>query len=165
MSRLTTVIAVAAILLPFASLPAQDNDEPKRYVGEFTEEEVISHDEQYADGVFTYIPDEGALAIFKAVSQPVIIKVFYRTDCIDSIHHVPPFIKTIQLADNPNIEVQYIGVNRPKDKPAELLEGWDIKLVPTFIVLHESEEVGRVIETPKVKIEVDLAELLRDFVN
>ena len=165
MSRLTMVFAVAAILLPFASALAQDDPEPKRYVGEFTEEEVISHDEQYADGVFSYIPDESALAIFKAVSQPVLIKVFYRTDCVDSIQHVPAFIKTIQLADNPNIEVQYIGVNRPKDEPAELLEGWEIELVPTFIVLREGEEVGRVIETSKTKIEIDLSEMLQAFTN
>jgi thiol-disulfide isomerase/thioredoxin len=164
MSKVTAIAAMVVLMM--ALVPVVGAQEgPKRYVGKFSEEEVLSHDERYADGAFSYIPDEEALAVFRSLSQPVLIRVFYRTDCGDSIQHVPAFIKTIQLADNPNIEVEYIGVNLEKDQPADLVSGWNIQLVPTFIVLKEGEEVGRVIETPKVKIEVDLAEILTAIEN
>jgi len=155
--------ALAIVLVTLPALAQEDQEEPKYYVGSFTLDEILEHDEQYADRAFIYIPDPDALAIFKTVSEPVTIKLFYRTDCPDSVREVPPFIKTIQLADNPNITVESVGVNRAKDEPADLVEGWNIQRVPTFIVVHGGEEVGRVIETAKVKIEVDLAEFLEPF--
>ena len=158
------LIAALFIFLPLAA--AQDEAEkPQRYVGVFTAEQVLEHSEQYADAAFIYIPDADALDVFSRVKEAITIKLFYRTDCIDSIHHVPPFIKTIQLADNPFITVEYIGVNRAKDEPADMVAGWDIQLVPTFVVLHGGEEIGRVIETPQVKIEVDLAQMLQPYAN
>jgi len=162
--RLMILIFTALIVIPSA-VAAGNQDKPKRYVGAFTADEVLEHSDEYADAVFMYIPDAEALAIFKAVAQPVTIKVFYRTDCIDSIHHVPPFIKTVQLAGNEKINVEYIGVNMGKDEPSDLLAGWNIQRVPTFIVLRGGEEVGRVIETPEIKIEVDLAKFLKAFVD
>ena len=161
MSASISIALLAALLLPATGA----QDKPPRYIGAFSEEQVLEHSERYADSTFIYIPDAEALEVFQAVTQPLTIKVFYRTDCIDSIRHVPPFIKTVRLADNDAIAVEYIGVSRAKDKPADLLAGWDIRRVPTFIVLREGEELGRVIETPRVKIEVDLAEILKPLAN
>lgn len=164
MKKHTLFIALISILILFVGpVSAQDEakEKPKRYVGVFTLEEVLSHDERYADNAFIYIPNPDALAVFKSVSEPVTIKLFYRTDCIDSVREVPRFIKTIQLAENPLITVEYIGVDRGRSEPAGLVEGWDLQRVPTFIVLHNEQEVGRVIESAKVKIEVDLAEILQ----
>jgi thiol-disulfide isomerase/thioredoxin len=162
------VILLAAALVTFNCVSAfaqEEEPKPEYYVGLFTPDEILQHDEQYADIAFTYIPDEEALAVFKAVAEPVTIKLFYRTNCPDSVREVPPFIKTIQLADNPNITVEAVGVNRAKDEPADLVAGWDIQRVPTFIVVHNGQEIGRVIETSRVKIEVDLAEFLGHVVK
>lgn len=158
--RLAVLVLIAALLLPAVVVAQDEEEKPKRYVGSFTLDEVLEHDEQYSDIAFIYIPDETALETFKSLSAPVTIKMFYRTDCIDSVRECPRFIKTIQLADNQNITVEAIGVNRGRDEPAELVKGWDIQRVPTFIVLYNGGEIGRVIETAKVKIEVDLAEIL-----
>ena len=162
--HLLALLAALLITIPF-SIMCQEEQKPPRYVGVFTAEEVLEHSERYADAAFIYVPDADALAVFSRVKEPVTIKLFYRTDCIDSIHHVPPFIKTIQLAENPYITVVYIGVNTAKDTPADQLAGWNIQRVPTFIVIHGGEEVGRVIETPQVKIEVDLAQILQPYAD
>ncbi len=157
------MILLLAMVLLISPTAAQEEEKQKRYVGSFTLDEVLDHHERYSDIAFIYIPDENALETFRSVTEPVTIKMFYRTDCSDSVRECPRFIKTIQLADNPKIEVEAIGVNVAKDQPADLVAGWDIRRVPTFVVVHNSEEVGRVIETAKVKIEIDLAEILRPF--
>lgn len=157
------ILLFLVLCLPAGPASAQGEEtKPAFHVGQFTAQQVLEHDERYQDRAFIYIPDPDALAVFAGISQPVLIKLFYRTDCPDSVREVPPFIKTIQLADNSNISVEYIGVNREKDQPAELLAGWDIQRVPTFVVIRDGQEIGRVIETAKTKIEVDLAEILQN---
>lgn len=165
MIRRAVIIAflVTILITAGAVFAREEQERPKMFVGEFTLDEVLEHDEQYADIAFIYVPDPEALAVFKAVSEPLTIKCFYRTDCVDSVREVPRFIKTIQLAENPNITVQMVGVNRGKDEPADLVAGWDLQRVPTFIVVVSDAEVGRVIETSKVSIDVDLAEILKPF--
>lgn len=158
---------ILVVLLSIVALPlavAQDEQEkPKRFIGKCDLEQLLEHDQQYADAAFIYIPDPDALAVFKAVKHPVTIRLFYRTDCHDSIREVPRFIKTIQLADNPMISTETIGVNVAKDQPQEFIEGWNLERVPTFIVVSEGKEIGRVIETAKEKIEIDLAGMLMQF--
>ena len=161
--RIIAVLACLCLsLLLLGNSALQDDDKkPVRFVGKCSLEDVLKHDQEYADATFIYIPNQEAVDVFKAVSKPVTIKLFYRTDCPDSVREVPPFIKTIQLAANDNITVEVIGVNKAKDKPADLIKGWDLRFVPTFIVVHDNKEIGRVIETAEDKIEVDLANFLK----
>ena len=157
---LSALLAATLMAVP-AAFTQQDEEQPLRYVGRFTLDEVLEHDERYADAAFLFIPDADALEVFRGVEHPVTIKMFYRTDCIDSVREVPRFIRTIQLADNDNIQVDAIGLERGSAEPAELVAGWDIQRVPTFIVVIDGEEVGRVIETARESIEIDLAKFLR----
>lgn len=145
------------------ALAQDDQNKPKRYIGKFELEQILEHDQQYADAAFVYIPDPDALDVFKSVKYPVTIMLFYRTDCPDSIREVPRFIKTIQLAANPMISTEAVGVNVAKDEPKELIAGWNLERVPTFIVVAEGKEIGRVVETAKDKIEIDLAAMLKQF--
>lgn len=138
-------------------------DEVKRFIGRSDLQAILDYDQRYADGAFIYIPDAEALAVFQAVNKPVTIKLFYRTDCSDSVREVPRFIKTIQVANNTLISVDAIGINREKNQPADLLKGWNIELVPTFIVVVDGAEIGRVVEVPQDKIEIDLAGILKQI--
>ncbi len=159
--RALPALLAAALMVAPAALAQDDEERPLRFVGRFTLDEVLEHDERYADAAFLFVPDPDALEVFRRVDRPVTIKLFYRTDCIDSVREVPPFIRTIQLAGNENIQVDVIGLERGSAEPAELVAGWDIQRVPTFVVIVDGEEVGRVIETARESIEVDLAKLLR----
>lgn len=161
MTRFFIVTLVVLTIGVFAAPRAAAQDEVKRFIGRCDLQAILDYDERYADGAFIYIPDADAVAAFKAVNRPVTIKLFYRTDCSDSVREVPRFIKTVQVADNANISVDAIGVNREKDQPADLLAGWKIELVPTFIVLVDDVEIGRVVEVPEERIETDLAGILK----
>ena len=58
-------------------------------------------------------------------------------------------------------EVTYIGVDRDKTEPRDLVEGAGLELVPTFIVTLNGRELGRVVEESPNGIEADLLSLLR----
>jgi hypothetical protein len=66
----------------------------------------------------------------------------------------------MESADNKNIHVVYINVDRQKKEPSELLAGLNITSVPTMIVISGGQEIGRLVETPKIGVEQDLADIL-----
>jgi thiol-disulfide isomerase/thioredoxin len=155
------VLIMTVVAFSLGIVQVDDQEEQIRYIGQFKLEDLLEHDQRYADGAFIYIPNAEAVEVFRSIEKPVLIKLFYRTDCGDSVREVPRFIKTIQVADNPAISVDVIGVNVAKDEPADLLAGWNIERVPTFIVMFEGKEIGRVVETAQDLIETDLAAILK----
>jgi len=66
----------------------------------------------------------------------------------------------MEFADNKNIKITYINIDREKKEPADLLAGLNIQSVPTFIVLLNGKEIGRIVETPKVSVEQDISDIL-----
>jgi thiol-disulfide isomerase/thioredoxin len=91
--------------------------------------------------------------------NPAEIKVFFGDWCTDSKKHVPALIKTMEFADNKNIQVEYIDVSRDKTEPSVLVKQWNIEKVPTIIVLSDGKEAGRIVETPKKTVDQDLDEI------
>ena len=62
-------------------------------------------------------------------------------------------------------DLAYVGVNRDKDQPSELLDGLGLEYVPTFVVEVDGVEIGRVVEESPNGIEQDLLTLLRGEVT
>jgi len=56
--------------------------------------------------------------------------------------------------------VRYIGVDRQKKDPEGLAAQYDFQRIPTFIVLQDGKEIGRIVERPEVSLEQDLAKIL-----
>lgn len=161
MKRIIGTILLLVFLSGVTFVMADDQDKKERLLGRFTLAQILEHDKEYADAAFIYIPDSEALAVFQDVEEPLKIMLFLRTDCPDSVREVPRFAKTIELAANSNIEVEVVAVNRGKDEPADLVKGWSLELVPTFIVIREGKELGRVLERAEDKIEKDLAKIIK----
>jgi len=107
-----------------------------------------------------YLPKDDPVKAIHSFEQPLEIKVFFGDWCKDSKKHVPAFVKTMEIADNKMIQVTYINVSTDKRDPTDLLAGWDIRSVPTFVVLLDGMEVGRMIEAPKVSVDHDLSEMV-----
>lgn len=103
--------------------------------------------------------DNDDIEMVKLVDKPTKIMVFLGTWCPDSQRNVPPFINLIEAAANKNIEVEYIGVDRRKVDPDNLVADYSITRVPTFVVLRNGEEIGRLTERPKNTVEKDLIEI------
>ncbi len=90
------------------------------------------------------------------IEAPLDILCFIGTWCSDSRYGVPPFMKLLYSAQNPNLQIELIAVDRQKDDPQHLGPKNDIERVPTFIVKQNGEELFRMIEFPRATFAEDL---------
>ncbi|SFR40148.1 Thiol-disulfide isomerase or thioredoxin [Robiginitalea myxolifaciens] len=123
-----------------------------------------SYQNWYTPGVEQYTPDTPLLKNLKPLLNDVAIQVFLGTWCGDSRREVPRFMKLLQSLDYPMEQLQFIGVDRRsefyKQSPNGEHIGKNILRVPTFILLKNGVEIGRIIERPNISLEADLCDLL-----
>lgn len=98
----------------------------------------------------------------KQVQEPLEITCYLGTWCGDSREGVPPFIKAVEAAQNENINVNLIGVDRKKMDPENTAIQYDVQRVPTFIVFKNGQEIGRMVEFP---MKENFVEDFLDIVN
>ena len=115
----------------------------------------------YAEGFTNYQVDAQAIDVLKAIKQPIQIVVIIGTWCPDCHRETPHFMRIIEAAANPNIEVEYIGVDRNKQDPEGLAAKYAFSRIPTFIVKQQGNELGRIVERPQATLEADLVEILK----
>jgi len=89
------------------------------------------------------------------------VVVFLGTWCGDSRRELPRLWKAMDSGSGAvNFQLRYIGVDRAKKEPADLVKEYDVRYLPTFIVRRDGHEVGRIVETSPNGIEKDLLALL-----
>ncbi|RNC83878.1 MAG: hypothetical protein ED557_08895 [Balneola sp.] len=129
-------------------------------VGKTTEEEIRSEHRVFDIYTDRYTPNSESVAFLSKIEDSVKIYVLFGTWCHDSKKQIPAFMKTLEEADNPLIEVEYIAVTRKKTDPENYYIQWDLKLTPTFVIYRAEQELGRIIEEPTKRLEEDLVEIL-----
>lgn len=107
-----------------------------------------------------YTPDAAIIDSLKSKLESIEIKIILGTWCSDSQREVPRFIKILQSLDFPLEKVQIICVNSSKTAVEYRVNVGDIELVPTFFIMLEGGEIGRIEETPTKSLEKDFLDIL-----
>lgn len=149
------------LFLPVILFLALYGGEKSQLTGELTRDEILQHSPDWEEVVASYIPDIDSLDILRSIDTPVQIEVYLGTWCSDSKDHVSAFFKILDMADNPQLIPLYIGLPKEKDAREELVQGKNITRIPTFIVIVDGHEKGRIIEHPTTSMEQDLVEIIR----
>ncbi len=123
-------------------------------------EEMLSKIPEMKTEMENYQPDSAAIAFLQNFDKDVKVAVVLGTWCPDSRREVPRFLKIMETANNPHFQYELFGLDRAKKDTLGMGEKFQIEYVPTFIVLMNEEEIGRIIETPTETIEQDLVEIL-----
>ena len=89
------------------------------------------------------------------------IDIVLGTWCSDSRREVPRFLKITDLLMITPGQIRLIFVDRAKHAGDLDISGYDIRLVPTFIILEDGKELGRIIETPVETLEKDFLKILQ----
>lgn len=105
--------------------------------------------------------DATASAALARVAPGAELVVVLGTWCGDSKREVPRLWRALELAGAVPFTVTYLGVDRAKEAPGGVVDGLDVRYVPTFVVRRDGAEVGRVIEGAAEGVEVALLALLR----
>jgi thiol-disulfide isomerase/thioredoxin len=116
----------------------------------------------YAQNQKGYAPLPDALAAFKAQKDSLHFLVFGGTWCGDTKNLLPKFFALTDAAGIAPNRITLVGVDHSKKTVHNLSEAFGITNVPTFIVLKNGKEVGRVVEYGKYGIvDKELAEILQ----
>ncbi len=117
-------------------------------LGDISYEDILNHFPDWQAEDEQTETDPLLVARLKKIDQPVTVVCFLGTWCSDSRHGVPPFIRHVIAAANPNIHIQLVGVDRQKDDPQHKASRELVERVPTFVVTREGMLLGRMVEFP-----------------
>lgn len=162
-------LALALLLaLPMVA-SAQTTEETKDYpVGKVERKILFSsrNKETFLPEYENYQPDQDAVKFIKSKRNKVKIKIVMGFWCDDSKKYVPQMLKVLDEASwdvESDDHLKIFGVDENKWAGFEGFKALSITNVPTFIVYYDDREIGRIVETPKVSVEKDLAEILKQI--
>jgi thiol-disulfide isomerase/thioredoxin len=119
------------------------------------------HSEWYLKGFEAYQPVQDVIdKLALTDKENLSIKIVMGTWCPDSRREVPRFMKILDLWGFPSEKVTIIGVDNTKIAPIGDYEKLGIERVPTFIILENKIESGRIIENPVTSLEQDMLNIL-----
>lgn len=100
----------------------------------------------YAANQKGYTPEAGAVKALSANKDSINIIVFGGTWCGDTRSLLPKFFSLTDAAGFSQDRITMLGVDRSKKTQHHLTEAFGIVNVPTFIIMKNGKEVGRVVE-------------------
>lgn len=165
------------LILLVASVCFAHQDDPhfvqidEEIIGEVTLKEIDETIIDWSIEAETWEPDYTIVEQLSKVEFPVGILCVLGTWCGDSVREVPRFVKLLNVIENENFKLKMIAVGR---RDNELASAWEkqngykdgvrakygIEFVPTFIFYKKGVEIGRIIETPEISLEQDMAQIL-----
>ena len=91
-------------------------------------------------------PDANAVAAFKQHANNFQMLIFAGTWCPDTQNLLPQFYRLADAAGYADSSITLIGVDNNKTTLDNLHKTFHLVDVPTFIILKDGKEVGRVVE-------------------
>ena len=105
--------------------------------------------------------DAGAVKIFNQQKNLFTVLIFGGTWCHDTQNILPVFYRLLDKSGFPDNRITLVGVDRQKTAPHNWHTTWNITMVPTFIILQNGKEMGRVVEYGKTgNVEKELADIV-----
>lgn len=103
----------------------------------------------FAENSKGYTPYAATVEALKSAKDSVYILAFGGTWCGDTKAILPKFYALTDAAGFPQDHITLLGVDHGKKTIQHLSETFNVTLVPTFIVLKNGQELGRVVEWGK----------------
>lgn len=109
----------------------------------------------------TYIVDTETLKNIKKKSlKDLKILAFMGTWCHDSNREIPRLLRVVEeMGIAEQLELYGLDVNKKSQFERE--KAFDIRKTPTIIFMRDGEEIGRILEKPKVSFEKEFEKILK----
>ena len=115
----------------------------------------------YAQNLKGFTPEANAIKAFKENKETINIIAFGGTWCSDTQNLLPKFFALTDAAGFSQDRVTLLGVDRSKKTIQHLAEAFNVINVPTFIVMKDGKEIGRVVEYGKYgMVDKELGEII-----
>jgi thiol-disulfide isomerase/thioredoxin len=107
-----------------------------------------------------YQPDTAVVKELKSAMKGVTVRAYMGTWCGDSKRETPNFYKLMDEMGYSPKNITMVTVDRSKSKPVDLVSGYDVKRVPTFIFYRGGKEIGRYVEYARESVEKDFLKIV-----
>jgi thiol-disulfide isomerase/thioredoxin len=124
--------------------------------------EFLSTKPDIEKNIALYNPDQEVVAGIRPLIEDTEIKVFTADWCPDCRIQLPRFFSVIRGLGDSDFGLEIFEVDRSKMDELGMAENLGVMAIPTFIFFKNGEELGRIIERPKGRIEEDILEILRE---
>jgi rhodanese-related sulfurtransferase/thiol-disulfide isomerase/thioredoxin len=128
--------------------------------GKITKEDLYREFPVFREKAEGYSPKKEIVEKIGKENQQTWVVLFLGTWCKDSISEAPKFLKTYDLAANPNFSLEIYAVNRKKKDGLGMAERFNLERVPTVIFLQDGKEMSRIVEYPKKSMEEDVLRIV-----
>ena len=165
---LTLLFLIIAIAGAFAQAQYETSQDPKhpevKVVRGFINKYQIQNDtafQWFRPNQAGYKADTATLNAFERAKGKYQFVVFGGTWCEDTQFLLPKFFKLQEQTGFPDEGITLFGVNREKTSLGNIAKAFNVTNVPTFIVMKDGKEIGRVVEYGKTgKWDKEIAALL-----
>ncbi len=108
----------------------------------------------------SYTPDQSIVNSLKEEMDGVTVRAYMGTWCGDSKRETPQFYKLMDKVGFDYDDLTMITVDRTKKQPVELVSGYNVIRVPTFIFYKNGSEIGRYVERPRESLAQDILKIV-----
>jgi hypothetical protein len=144
---------------PLAAMPLPDPE--RMIVGKTTQGSLMRDVPAFWTGYRDYTPRKDFVEKIAAVRGEYDILVFFGTWSPGSLREVPRLLRVLDAAYNKDLRLALYGVDRSQKEGLGMSERFDIRRVPTTVVLRDGIELGRIVETPATSTEEELLTILQ----
>jgi thiol-disulfide isomerase/thioredoxin len=123
--------------------------------------EVENNYSWFSEGYNLYIPDSTDIKALTKEGATTTYIVFAGTWCGDTKRELPRFYKITDQANIPKEKITLYLLDQSKKSPQKLEKKYKVHSIPTFIILENGKEKGRIVESPQSTLEKDLLEILK----
>lgn len=134
----------------------------KILLGETTSEEILANFPELKEEYSKYQVNVGVLDSLRNQKEQLKIFAILGTWCNDSHREVSRLMKVMDSIENNTIDVSFYGLDRSKKDEIGISESFNITSVPTFVVLINGGEIGRIVERPARTLEEDLKTIINN---
>lgn len=145
-------------LLTLCSLPLSAAENGHDAIGLLSQQQLLTNYAAFADEYGRFTPTQQDLEQMQALSGASLV-VLFGSWCHDSEREVPRLLKLIAMSGVELESLQLQAVDRSKQHPDKLHTDYELRYTPTFIVLRDGKELGRVIEKPQQSLAADLSSI------
>lgn len=166
MKRLASLLIFSSIVL---NLSAQNNTKEDSRINETILYGQLTLDAFTMDLCSTwYIPEHNSYKADEAILEnlhqqsfeDISISLIIGSWCHDSHREVPRFIKILEKINYPFDQLNMNALDTNKTSPDFDAKANNVTNVPTAIIYRKGNEIGRIIESPKLSLEEDLLIIL-----
>ena len=165
------LLAILCLFLVVMGCTPQNRNSDKSYavdhyqgekilIGKFSPDELWTEIPTWKADYDLYQPDQVIVEELSAFKHEYRVVCVLGIWCPDSRDGVPTFLKALDAANLTKVEIVLFGVDRKKEDPLNSAGKYDIERVPTFVIYHEDEEIGRMIEFPELTFESDFLNMI-----